>query len=76
MGESLLRLPTVRARTGLSTSTIYARMAAELFPQVHHREGFSFWLESEIDAWVVEFIAGASVGPRMGRGRQPKKKAA
>jgi predicted DNA-binding transcriptional regulator AlpA len=76
MSEAHLRLPTVRARVGLSTSTIYARMAAHDFPMVRKDGAISYWLESEIAAYLAKVEARSSVGPDMGRCRQPKKKAA
>ena len=60
---TILRRKQVEARTGLSRSTIYARL----------REGGDFpkpiqlgaqsvgWLESEIDAWLRERIAAPEV---------------
>jgi prophage regulatory protein len=54
----ILRLPQVRERTGLSTSTIYAKIAEGTFPkQVSlgpHSVGF---VESEIDAYLAACIA-------------------
>ncbi len=53
MGTSLLRLPAVQARTGLSRSTIYLRISRGQFPkQVSLGERAVGWLESEIDSWV------------------------
>ena len=56
--EKLLRLPEVKARTGLSRSTIYALMAQNGFPH-HVPLGMRCvgWLESEIDAWITDRIA-------------------
>jgi prophage regulatory protein len=52
--ESLLRMKTVIARTGLSASTIHRREAAGTFP---HRRQIGIrcvaWYESEIDAFVA-----------------------
>ncbi len=53
MNNTLLRLPAVQARTGLSRSTIYLRISREQFPkQVSLGERAVGWLESEIDSWV------------------------
>lgn len=51
--EKLLRLPEVKARTGLSRSTIYALIGQSKFPR-HIPLGMRCvgWLESEIDAWI------------------------
>lgn len=74
MSESLLRLPEVRKRVGLSTSTIYARMSAGKFPMVRRLDGIAFWLASEVDAWIAQTIARASMGPSMGPPREAIKK--
>jgi prophage regulatory protein len=52
--ERILRLPEVKARTGLSRSSIYAYIKDGKFP--HHislGERSIGWFESEVDAWVV-----------------------
>lgn len=56
--EKFLRLPEVRARTGLSRSTIYALIGRDEFPR-HVPLGMRCvgWLESEIDAWMVTRVA-------------------
>ena len=61
--ESLLRLADVRRRVGLSSTTIYARMAAGDFPQVRRDGGIAFWLESEIDAYVAKVAPHATPPP-------------
>jgi prophage regulatory protein len=76
MSDSFLRMADVRRRVALSTSTVYARMAAGDFPQVRRDGGIAFWLESEIDAYIEAVKARASVGPRMGRRVPANKKAA
>lgn len=53
MASTILRLPTVRARTGLSRSTIYMRVADGNFPKpVNLGARAVGWLEAEIDAWL------------------------
>ena len=53
-----LRLPEVMARTGLSRSTIYVRVAAGAFPRPVALGGRAVgWIEAEVDAWVRERIA-------------------
>ena len=50
---SILRLPIVKARTGLSRSTIYQRVADGNFPKpVNLGARAVGWLEAEIDAWL------------------------
>ena len=51
---NILRRPDVEARTGLSRSTIYAKMSANTFPQsVRLGVRAVGWIESEIDGWLV-----------------------
>ena len=53
----ILRLPAVRARTGLSRSTIYARIRKGLFPQTYPLGGrIVGWLESDVAAWIEDKI--------------------
>lgn len=54
---SLLRLPVVRARTGLSRSSIYARVAAGTFPRpIAIGPRAVAWPSDAIDAWIGERI--------------------
>lgn len=54
----LERLPTVKARTGLSRSEIYRRVAAGDFPQpVKLGERASAWNAAEVDRWITGRIA-------------------
>ncbi len=63
--HTILRLPTVKARTGLSRSTIYLRMTLGQFPkQVALGPRAVGWLESDINAWLAERIAAARGGAR------------
>ena len=49
----ILRLPDVRARTGLSRSTIYKRVAKNQFPKPISLGGRAVgWIEQEINEWV------------------------
>jgi len=52
--DSLLRIRQVKARTGLSTATIYRREDAGTFPR-RERIGARCvaWYESDIDAFVA-----------------------
>lgn len=57
MGTSLLRLNAVKARTGLSRSTIYLRILRGEFPkQISLGARAVGWLESEIDSWIESRI--------------------
>ncbi|GGG72004.1 helix-turn-helix transcriptional regulator [Edaphobacter dinghuensis] len=54
MGETLLRLPDVMGRTGLSRSAVYA---SEGFPKPVKIGGRAVaWLQSEVEAWIAETI--------------------
>jgi len=53
MAKVVLRLPLVKARTGLSRSTIYLRIAEGSFPKpVSLGDRAVGWLESEIESWL------------------------
>jgi prophage regulatory protein len=55
---TLERLPWVKARTGLSRSEIYRRVAAGSFPApVKLGERASAWPASEVDGWIAARIA-------------------
>ncbi len=57
MTHTILRLPIVKARTGLSRSTIYLRVSEGTFPKpVSLGARAVGWLESEIDAWLTARI--------------------
>ena len=58
MEQHILRLPTVKAITGLSRSTIYLRMSEGSFPrQVNLGSRAVGWLASQIDHWIEEKLA-------------------
>ena len=58
MEQHILRLPTVKAITGLSRSTIYLRMSESSFQrQVNLGSRAVGWLASEIDHWIEEKLA-------------------
>ena len=57
MEQHILRLPTVKAVTGLSRSTIYLRMSEGSFPrQVNLGSRAVGWLASEIQHWLDERV--------------------
>lgn len=57
MATAILRLPTVKTRTGLSRSTIYNRMKEGDFPKpIRLGPRAVGWLENEVDAWIAEQI--------------------
>lgn len=53
--DNLLRIGEVRARTTLSSATIYRKISKGTFPPSHRiSEGLVAWYESDIDAWVAD----------------------
>lgn len=55
--QNILRRPAVRAKTGLSDSTIYLRISQGRFPAPISLGGRAVgWLEHEIDEWLEERI--------------------
>lgn len=60
MADTILRLPSVRARTGLSRSTIYLRISEDRFPRPISLGGRAVgWIESEIEEWIKKRIESA-----------------
>ena len=62
MEQMILRLPKVKAITGLSRSTIYLRMSEGTFPK-HISLGSRAvgWLKSEVNAWIEQRILESRV---------------
>ena len=57
MTHTILRLPTVKASTGLSRSTIYLRVSQGTFPRPVRLGGRAVgWLETEIQEWLQRQI--------------------
>jgi prophage regulatory protein len=55
--HTILRLPAVKAKTGLSRSTIYVRVAQGTFPKPVGLGGRAVgWLEAEIQDWLQRRI--------------------
>jgi prophage regulatory protein len=55
---ALLRLPEVKARTGLSRSEIYRRVGLGTFPApLKIGTHASAWNSAEVDAWIAARIA-------------------
>ena len=58
--HKLLRLPEGKATTGLSKSTIYARIAESTFPkQIPIGPRLVVWVESDIQNWIAEQVSAA-----------------
>lgn len=63
MSHNILRLPEVIARTGLSRSSIYLRIAHNAFPRSVSLGGRAVgWVEDEIESWLEEKIAASREG--------------
>ncbi len=57
MSQTILRLPTVKNRTGLSRSSIYLKISQDVFPrQIKIGARQAGWIESEIDSWIEQRI--------------------
>lgn len=55
--QTILRLPAVKQRCGLSRSTIYLRVSQGAFPKpVSLGARAVGWLESEIEGWLASRI--------------------
>ncbi|WP_153146435.1 AlpA family transcriptional regulator [Dechloromonas sp. H13] len=68
MTSTILRLPTVRSRIGLSRSTIYSHVAKGSFPKpVSLGPRAIGWLESDVEEWLAS---------RVEESRRPAGKAA
>lgn len=53
--DRIVRLKSVLARTGLSRSTIYRKIAEGTFPpQIKISTNGAGWRESDIDRWVAD----------------------
>jgi prophage regulatory protein len=65
MATSILRLPTVKARTGLSRSTIYLRVSEGTFPKPVSLGGRAVgWIEAEIQIWLEQRIEASRKAAR------------
>ena len=57
MSEAILRLPEVKARTGLSRSTIYEACRRGTFPSsINLGPRAVGWIESEVALWIDQRI--------------------
>lgn len=57
MTYSILRLPSVKSRTGLSRSSIYLRISEGNFPKPISLGGRAVgWIEADINDWLIKQI--------------------
>ena len=57
MRHNILRLPAVKARIGLSRSTIYLRISEGKFPKPIPLGGRAVgWIEAEVNEWLSQQI--------------------
>jgi len=58
--NSFMRLPQVKASTGLSKSSIYARIAEGTFPkQIPLGPRIVVWVDADIQNWINERVLAA-----------------
>jgi len=58
---AILRLPAVKARTGLSRATIYRKIQNSEFPRPHQLSQRAVGcLESDVETWIANCIAGGT----------------
>jgi prophage regulatory protein len=63
MAHSILRLPAVKIRTGLSRSTIYLRVSQGTFPMPVNLGGRAIgWVEAEVQEWLQRQIEARHTG--------------
>jgi prophage regulatory protein len=60
MANSILRLPEVKTRVGLSRSSIYLRVADGSFPRPISLGARAVgWVESDVEDWIYRKIAAS-----------------
>lgn len=65
MTHTILRLPTVKARTGLSRSTIYLRISEDTFPApISLGSRAVGWIEAEVNDWLAQRIEASRKATR------------
>jgi prophage regulatory protein len=74
MANTVLRLPKVITKSGLSRSAIYQRIADGSFPKAIRLGGQGSravgWLESDIECWLEERVCEMRSGPSKSAGDQ------
>jgi len=65
MTTAILRLPAVKARTGLSRSTIYLRVSKGTFPKpISLGSRAVGWIEDEVNDWLNQQIEATRKSPK------------
>ena len=65
MVTTILRLPSVKARTGISRSTIHLRVAEGSFPAPVSLGGRAVgWIEAEVNDWLAKRIEASRKAAR------------
>jgi prophage regulatory protein len=60
LSQKLIRLPQVKSTTGLSKSSIYARISEGTFPkQIPLGPRLVVWVESDIQNWIAGQVSAA-----------------
>ena len=63
MTHTILRLPDVKIRTGLSRSTIYLHISKGMFPEsISLGDRAVGWLEADINEWLEQKITASKNG--------------
>jgi len=71
MATIILRLPTVKSRTGLSRSTIYLRVSEGSFPKPISLGGRAVgWIEEEVNDWLNQQIKASRKAQSIGRAQR------
>lgn len=71
---SIIRLPEVQRRTGLSRSSIYAMVSRKEFPSpVRLGKRSAGWVEGEVQEWLVGRIEESRRSPRLPASRHLAK---
>jgi prophage regulatory protein len=66
MNNSIMRLPQVKLKTGLSRSAIYQRISDNKFPRQVNLGGRAVgWLESEVQNWIKQRLAASRMGGQL-----------
>jgi len=75
MANTILRLPAVKVRTGLSRSTIYLRIAEGTFPTPISLGGRAVgWVSEDISTWIDRQIASSRKAARKAGGSDERNR--